>query len=384
MLKVVHTCRSWLPQTMTWLYNQVKYLPADIESHIVCQSTNNLEQFQLPNIHSFQKESTAIRYYGQRFLRKIGLRQSLNYYRTTLHSLRPDILHSHFGNQGWADLESMNGARLKHVTTFYGFDLSRLPSADPRWNSRYTDLFKKGDLFLCEGPFMASSLVKLGCKPEKIRVQHLGIDLQKIIFKPRNFDPLKPLKVLISASFREKKGIPYAVESIGRLSERMPVELTIIGDAVKSKSGEMEKQKIIGTLEKTGLMKKTTMRGYLPHDIVLQEAYRHHIFLSPSVTSSDGDSEGGAPVSIIEMAASGMPVVSTTHCDIPEVLDYGGKDWLAPERDVDGLVSVLDKWLNDLAAWPGLLLHARKHIEKEFDVSRQGVILGDIYEELAS
>ncbi len=50
---------------------------------------------------------------------------------------------------------------------------------------------------------------------------------------------------------------------------------------------------------------------------------RHHLFLSPSVTAPDGDSEGGAPVSIIEAAATGMPVVSTTHCDIPQAVDDG-------------------------------------------------------------
>ena len=383
MLKVVHTCSSWLPQTMTWLFNQVKYLPSNIESHIVTQSTENLEQFQLPNIHAFQKESTPLGYFSERLLRKIGVRRALKYDRVTLRKLAPDILHSHFGNRGWFDLESIDGLRVKHVTTFYGADVSKLPSADPRWNSRYKDLFHKGEMFLCEGSFMASSLVKLGCAADKIRVHHLGIDLEKIPYIPRAYDPSQPLKILIAATFREKKGIPYAVEALGRLPGKIKIELTIVGDASNTESDKSEKEKILTTLEKTGLLQKTTMRGFLPHETVLQEAYRHHIFLSPSVTASNGDTEGGAPVSVIEMAASGMPVVSTMHCDIPEVLNYGGKEWLAAERDVDGLVRIFDKWLNNLSGWNDLLLHARRHVEKEYDVVKQGARLGSIYEELA-
>ncbi len=70
--------------------------------------------------------------------------------------------------------------------------------------------------------------------------------------------------------------------------------------------------------------------GYQPHSTLFAEAYRHHIFLSPSVTASTGDTEGGAPVSLIEMAATGMLIVSTTHCDIPEVIKHGVTGLLAP------------------------------------------------------
>ena len=64
---------------------------------------------------------------------------------------------------------------------------------------------------------------------------------------------------------------------------------------------------------------------------------KHDVFLAPSVTASNGDTEGGAPVAIIEMAASGMPIVSTRHCDIPSVVLDGVTGLLAAERDSEGL-----------------------------------------------
>jgi len=45
----------------------------------------------------------------------------------------------------------------------------------------------------------------------------------------------------------------------------------------------------------------------------------------------DGDCEGGAPVSLIEASASGIPVVSTVPCDIPQEVKDGLTGRLLPE-----------------------------------------------------
>jgi colanic acid/amylovoran biosynthesis glycosyltransferase len=115
---------------------------------------------------------------------------------------------------------------------------------------------------------------------------------------------------------------------------------------------------------------------------MLEEAYQHHLFLSPSVTASDGDSEGGAPVSIIEMAATGMPVVSTYHCDIPQVIVHGEGGRLARERDVDDLVTQITWLVNHPEQWPQMGQISRQHIEKHFDAQRQGQALADLYQQI--
>ena len=115
----------------------------------------------------------------------------------------------------------------------------------------------------------------------------------------------------------------------------------------------------------------------------MEEARRHHVFLSPSVTASDGDTEGGAPVSLIEMSASGMMIVSTTHCDIPGVILDGKTGLLAPERDVDGLVERLQWIVAHPEQWMEMQRAGRAHIEAEFDARRQGERLGEIYRDLA-
>ncbi len=378
---VVHSVSRWLPQTATWLFNEVRYLPAPVESHVVCETALNLDQFPIPRLHSLRDES-RLRFTWDRGLRRLGVRAHLGGLEARARGVGADVVHSHFGNVGWADLAAARRAGCRQVVTFYGLDVDFLPRSDPRWYVRYREMFARVDRVLCEGPFMARAVVQLGCPPEKVRVHHLGVSVGEIPFRPRTWRPGEPLRVLLAATFREKKGLPYGLEALARIKDDLPLEITVIGDAPDDARSRAEKQRILDTVARGGLASRTRLLGYRPHAEFLDEAYRHHVFLSPSVTASDGDSEGGAPVGLIEMAASGMPVVSTTHCDIPEVIVPGTTGLLAPERDVDALAGYL-RWLAaHPGAWPRMLVAGRRRIEEEFNAAEQGRRLAAIYAEV--
>lgn len=70
---------------------------------------------------------------------------------------------------------------------------------------------------------------------------------------------------------------------------------------------------------------------------MIQESLNHHVFLSPRKTAADADTEGGAPITIVEMLAAGIPAVSTMHCDIPEVMGPVLRGPLVPPGDCAGL-----------------------------------------------
>jgi hypothetical protein len=57
-------------------------------------------------------------------------------------------------------------------------------------------------------------------------------------------------------------------------------------------------------------------------------------FILSNITALNGDTEGGAPVAILEAQATGLPVISSYHADIPEAVVGGKSALLAPERDV--------------------------------------------------
>jgi len=382
-LVVVQSVQRWLPQTETWLYTQVTFLPADIESHVACTRTENIDQFPYPRIHALM-DLPRWQHVWDRAMRRLRVRNHLRFLYQVARTTRARVLHSHFGFVGWRDLGVSRGLGIAHVVTFYGVDVLFYPTMDPRWRDRYRDMFQNVDAVLCEGPYMGQSIIALGCASAKMRVHHLGIDLSLIPFEPRTWQRGEPFRVLLAGSFREKKGFPYALDALARLRKTVPLEITIIGDQHGEPRTLREKEKILETIERGELSGCTRLLGYQPYRVVMEEARRHHVFLSPSVTAGDGDTEGGAPVALIEMSASGMMIVSTTHCDIPGVILDGKTGWLAPERDVDALVAHLQWIAANPDRWLEMQRAGRAYIEAEFDARRQGERLAAIYRELAS
>jgi colanic acid/amylovoran biosynthesis glycosyltransferase len=380
-LTAIHATPLWLSQTQTWMHTQALALaPQGVEVHVVCERTQHLDQFPVPHLHSLET-CPAWRRAWERALRRLRLRRYSGLLVEMGRRLPAQLVHSHFGNIGWDNLGALRRLGLPHVVTFYGLDVSSFPR-HPRWYRRYQRLFAEASLFLCEGPHMARCLVALGCPERKVRVQHLGIDLDKIPFTPRQWQRGEPLRVLIAATFREKKGVPDALEVLGRIKHRVPLEITLIGEATAEPRSQQERRRIMETIARHELGPQIRMLGFQPHRVLHEEATRHHLFLSPSITAADGDTEGGAPVTIIEMAAAGMPVISTTHCDIPEVLAPSRERYLAAEGDVDGLAARLLALLDD---WPQLgetLAAQRRYIEAEYDWRRQGERLAAHYRSL--
>lgn len=371
---------------MTWLYSHINYLPKSINSNAVCQWTENLDHFPMDNVVSLNRQRKPVTF-SERLARRAGLwaeeKIPIPLLERVIRSSAPAVLHSHFGQCGWAAAKIAHKHNLPHIVSFYGLDLSYLPRVDARWVTRYRRMSKLVNLVLCEGPHMAGVLASLGVEPDKIRVFRLGVDLTKIPFIPRTNKRVGPKRFLIAGSFREKKGIPYALTALGLLPKSCgPIEITVIGDSSGSERDEREKRKIIGVVEQYGLGDRTRFLGYQPYDVFVRELYQHDAFISPSITASDGDTEGGAPVTIIEAAASGMPIISTEHCDIPFVLSLENGKYLAAERDASQLAKAAAR-LMECEDWQPMTSANRRLAEDELDVRRQAAKLAGIYRGLS-
>ncbi len=379
---VAHSIASWLPQTMTWIYPQVKYL-SGFSSMVITNTTQNLDQFPWEPIYTLKSKYQSFTY---KMLTKLRIKTYSNSFDSEISSHRTVIIHSHFADRGWQDLEIARRHKLKHVVTFYGYDVNMLPSQNQEWIERYKRLFYAADLFLCEGPYMANCIEKLGCPREKIAIQRLGIETENIPLLSRRLEPGGQVKILIAGTFREKKGIPYALEAVGMLIEDYPnVKVTIVGDSTGKEREESEKAKINEVINRYNLGSVVNILGFQPYVALKALAYQHHFFLSPSLTASDGDMEGGAPVTIIEMAASGMPVISTNHCDIPFVLGPMNRGLLVPERDS---IALKNKMLELIHMTESerleLIKNNRDYIESELDITLCIAELSNKYHSLLS
>src|ERR1700733_1393944 len=166
---VLQRVDHWLSRTETWLYEQIRRLT--VPSHIVCATTGNLDQFPWPHIHILDDSLM------EKAFRKLGLQRSIGQISRLSHSVGADLIHSHFGNIGWCDAPAAKAAGLKHIVTFYGYDVVFLPQQFPKWKERYREMFETVDRVLCEGPHMAARVGVLGCPRENVRAHHPGVPL---------------------------------------------------------------------------------------------------------------------------------------------------------------------------------------------------------------
>jgi colanic acid/amylovoran biosynthesis glycosyltransferase len=381
-LKVLHFVETWLPPTENWIYNHIRFLPCNVESGVVCQWSQNVEEFPMERLFSLESPPRASSLLDKVLFRlrlQDDIKRHLPLLGKVIREFRPDILHSHFGHFGAINAALAREYGIRHVVSFYGLEIGYLPKIQSRWISRYRKMGNSADMVLCEGPHMRRCISELGIPADKIKVFRLGIDLTRIPWKPRMNPSPGTIRFLIAGTFREKKGIPYALEALGLFSKKQPnFTVTVIGDAGGSDREKSEKQTIYCTLDRWSLREKVHFLGYQSHDSLVEQFYLHDIFLSPSVTAADGDTEGGAPVTIIEAAASGMPVVSTSHCDIPFVLSERNSPYLAPERDALALSIAIEKLLG-CADWAPIASANRELIDRELDVRKQARGLGRIY-----
>ena len=75
--------------------------------------------------------------------------------------------------------------------------------------------------------------------------------------------------------------------------------------------------------------------------------------------------------------AMGVPIVSSQHADIPEVVIDKTCGLLYPERDIAGLAEGLDTLLSSPEQFG---CAGRAHVEKQHNLGRQGEKLEAIYD----
>jgi len=288
-----------------------------------------------------------------------------------------DVLHGHFGNFSYRFLKTALDTNTPLVTSFYGRDLSSL-ARKKKHRKRYLILFEKGHRFIVEGPSAAKALIKLGCPEDKIRVVHFGIYPKQIPFKRRTWSPGETFEILMAAGLAEKKGHLYALAAVARLVQKgVGVHFTVIG------SGE-EQATIEKAVTELGLHRHVTLVPGMPYNALIDQMHRAHVFLHPSVTASDGDTEGGAPVVLLDALASGLPVVSSLHADIPTIVPHGLVGLLAPEGDVTALTSHLESLIDHPEQLSAFSESSRKHVEMNHDWNKQILKIEAVYAECVS
>ncbi len=286
-----------------------------------------------------------------------------------------DIVHCHFGPNGnlGALLKDIGGIKGKCITAFHGYDVSTY--INEKGDNIYESLFKAGDFFLPISERWKEKLIKLGCEKQRIAVHRMGVDTSRFAFTPRKPGENGKVHILTVARLVEKKGVQYGIRAVAKVLKKYPhVEYRIAGDGPL----RSELQSLINALNIDGHVR---LLGWKPQEEIVELMRNAHILLAPSVTSKSGDQEG-IPVVLMEALSQGLPVLSTQHSGIPELVRDGEFGFLVPERDVNALAEKLEYFIEHPEIWPEMGRAGRDYVARYYDISKLNDQLIQLYQRL--
>jgi glycosyltransferase involved in cell wall biosynthesis len=355
---VIHLVETFLARSEIFIYNYVSSHVA-WNPVVLCKFIANEKEFPISGRIAVPSP-TSKRQPGW-WLNEMALRltgRSLWHRRAerVLREVKPAVIHAHFGQMGHLILPVKRRLGVPLVTTFYGYDMSVLPRL-PRWPARLAQLFREGDLFLCEGPCMRQRLIELGAPADKVHIQRIAIHVERYpAWQPdRGECPV----VLFVGRFAEKKGLLPALAAVREVRRRgQKLRFRIVGDGPLRPEAER-------FVAENGMTDCVEFLGMKPHSEVIGELTRANVFLHPSRTASNGDTEGGAPTVLLEAQAVGVPIVTTRHADIPNVAPPGRGVFLSEENDATRLAENLFQALHSDQGCDPSFVRQRHHVTTE-------------------
>lgn len=282
-----------------------------------------------------------------------------------------EVLHCQFGWLGprvifW---KKILGWSSKVVVSFRGYDATGNLRRNP---AVFDDLFERGDLFLPVCEALRKQIVTAGCSPGKTAVLQSGIDCQKFssgIGEGKSFDSLALLSV---GRLVEKKGFGCALSAVAELIRKgRKLRYAIVGEGPLRNEFE-------GLIRQFGIEESVQLLGGKTQEEIIQLMKSSQILVAPSVTSANGDQEG-IPNVLKEAMALGLPVVSTFHSGIPELVEDGVSGFLVPEHNIAALVERLEWLLDDPERRQSMGAAGRAAVESKFDHERLNDRLVSLY-----
>lgn len=289
--------------------------------------------------------------------------------------LNPALIHAQFGLSGALALPLAREFKVPLVVHFRGADATVKDEYARRSSVNHWIYFRRREalkrevrLFITVSKFIKEKLLEQGFPPDKIVAHYSGINTEN--FQPDPAVPREPV-VLFVGRLTEKKGCEYLIQAMAKVQAVMPdVELAIIGDGPLRPNLEALAAKLLHRYRFLGLQ---------PPDVVRSWMNRSRLLAAPSVTASQGDSEG-LPNVVVEAQAMGLPVISTFHAGIPEGVIHGETGFLAAERDWNGLAEHSLRLLKDPSLWQRFSVKGQERVRAGFDRRKQTRVLEGIYQ----
>ena len=270
---------------------------------------------------------------------------------------RVGVVLAEYGPTALTVARACSELKLPLITHFHGWDAYVLATQAAQRDA-YQALFDQSAAIVAVSRHMQRHLIALGAPAEKTIWNPCGAEPD-----PTPGDPATTPPVFLTVGrAAPKKATVVALLAFAQVLEKVPsARLELVGE-----HGEQVTQQLTRAL---GIQHATTFHGSLTHEKVLDLMRRSRCYVHPSVTAPDGDMEG-TPVSVLEGMAAGLPIVSTRHGGIIDVLSNTTAGILLDEYDVQGTTAAMLQYAHDASRARRDGLEGRRLLEAHWSMER--------------
>ena len=331
-------CTTFLKSEMLHIYRQITAL-RDVSTFVMTKSVQNAERFPFNDIEIIRAPRfNPFRHGWLKFVERcppIVYRGEYQLLDNLLERRGADLMHIYFGHTGVHLLPFIQVWGKPCIVSFHGADVM-LREDSPDYATKLRKVFHAVPLVLARSRSLEQRLVRLGCPPEKIRINRTGIPLDQFPVRRREAPADGAWRFLQACRLIPKKGLATCLRAFALFHRENPnAELFIAG------KGPL--QPILEALAaQLDVSQDVHFTGFLSQPDLLNLYHDCHVFLHPSEMQADENQEG-IPNSILEAMATGMPVLATRHGGIPEAVEDGRCGALVDERDHRALAAEMKK-----------------------------------------
>lgn len=288
-----------------------------------------------------------------------------------------NVVHVHFL---WNDyvLDAVRGLGLPLVFTAHGSDVTGA-FGDESYRHRLTALFAGVDKIVAVSGFIRDRLIGLGCPATKIEVLPLGVPTGAVRSPaPRSDDMVRFISVgsllPIKGHLKLLQALELALQQGARLA------LTIVGD------GELRTE-LEAEIRSRNLADHVTLSGALSQQqvSVLLQASDVYVQMGGCLDNPQAPEwpiEEGLPISYVEAASHGLPLIGSRAGGIPEICHPGQNGYLEEPGDVAAVAEHMVALAGDDELRMALGNAARHTVLQQFDCEVQTARLEALYDRL--
>jgi glycosyltransferase involved in cell wall biosynthesis len=283
---------------------------------------------------------------------------------------RPEAVLAEYGPTGADVVDACRRAGIPLIVHFHGYDASERQTLEEE-KDRYPVLCRAAAAIIAVSHSMRRVLIELGAFAEKVHWNPCGVDCTAF----RGGAPAEAPPVFIAVGrFCEKKAPDLTLQAFAEVLRSFPdARLRMVGAGPLMGASAQRARDL-------GIAEAVTILGACPPPVVQEELRRARCFVQHSVVAANGDSEG-TPATVLEAGASGLPVISTRHGGIPDVVLEGETGFLVEEGDVQGMADRMLRLAADPALAGKMGRVARSWVEAEFSIPRR---VGDLWKIIES